>query len=122
MSHLRNLIGKIRGNSGCLNCGGRWNWKKPHFIIYEDMGEASGGMTPLCEECFQSLPVDGVGGIMDFCNQVLTPWIAFQRIKFPPERVNSMLTIMRKNIEAEKKTVIHIALHIKQTLRLVKPR
>lgn len=98
LSHLRNLKGKLWRYKACLNCGDRWNWKKPHYIRYEDEGEASGAMSPLCEECFYSLPVEA---IMDFCNQVLTPWIAYQRTKFPQERVSNMLGFMRGFIEAE---------------------
>lgn len=98
-SKARNLIGEARGHSGCLNCGDRWNWKKPHDIEYERKGDNRSGMFPLCDECFQKLPVDT---IMDFCSQLLTEWIGFLPGEFPPGRACNMLRVMRENVEAEK--------------------
>lgn len=102
LRHLRNLIGNLRGYSGCLHCGDRWNWKKEHSIKYEQRGQESSAMFPICEECFQKLPVEGANGIMHYCNELLTQWIAFSRARFPPERVSNMLICLRENVEIDK--------------------
>jgi len=45
-----NLIGALKGYSGCLICGDTWDWKKPHFIEYQ----YDRGAFPTCEECWQT--------------------------------------------------------------------
>jgi len=99
--NLRNLIGRIRGFGRCLKCGDRWNWKEPHFIVFEGEGMEESSMFPLCDECFWKLPIEGTQGIMHFCNELLTLWIAFGRREFPPDRVSRMLKAMRTNIQKE---------------------
>lgn len=45
---FKNLIGKLKGYSGCLRCGDTWDYKKGHHTEYE-LGR---GCFPLCEECW----------------------------------------------------------------------
>lgn len=47
---LLNLVGSIKGYSGCLICGDTWDWKKAHTIDYR----AGHGAFPTCEECWQT--------------------------------------------------------------------
>lgn len=42
---------KAIGFGGCSHCGDKWNWKEAHSTFYKD----TGGMFPLCEECFAKL-------------------------------------------------------------------
>jgi len=53
---LFNWYGALCGNSGCLICGDRWNWKKPHVVrlLRED------GAFPTCEECWQTASLDEI--------------------------------------------------------------
>jgi hypothetical protein len=53
---FRNFIGKLRGFGACMHCGDRWNWKPEHTTwCFADRG-----MFPLCERCFQKLPITQV--------------------------------------------------------------
>lgn len=67
MSFIKNFIGSLQGYSGCSHCGGTWNWKKDHNIPYSD----SGGMFPLCEECYQKLSPEER---YDYCLELWRSW------------------------------------------------
>ena len=48
-----NALGQSKGFGGCEYCGDRWNWKKYKTIRIDERL----GMFPLCEECFEKLPI-----------------------------------------------------------------
>ena len=52
----KNTLGHLRGFGDCMHCGGTWDWKEGHTIMYSE----SGGMFPLCEECYKKLSIEEV--------------------------------------------------------------
>ena len=72
---LKNTAGSAKGYSGCSCCGDTWNWKKEHSIPYSD----SGGMFPLCEECYQKLTPQER---FDFCRKLWISWGAPDKVDF----------------------------------------
>jgi len=53
---IRNLLGDMKGYSGCGICGDKWSWKREHVIMYaENMGAF-----PVCEECWQKAPEEKI--------------------------------------------------------------
>ena len=67
---IKNLIGNLRGYSGCVLCGDRWNWKKYHLINYS----SSRGIFPLCEECWNEVK-DNKTAIMYCVRKLVDEWI-----------------------------------------------
>ncbi len=64
---MKNNIGRMKGYGACSRCSGTWNWKKNHATSYS----ASGGMFPLCEECYQECtPQERY----DYCRKLWVKW------------------------------------------------
>lgn len=55
--YLLNLEGRRLGYGGCLRCADTWNWKPCHVTRYV-IGTGTGGVFPLCEECWLELSVE----------------------------------------------------------------
>lgn len=53
---LFNVVGELRGNSGCGVCGDRWNWKEPHVVRLLQ----ESGVFPTCEECWQTASTEEI--------------------------------------------------------------
>lgn len=76
-----NQIGRSRGYGGCIRCGDTWDWKPSHTTYFPD---GSGGMFPLCEECWTELGT--AAARQPFYKKQFEEW-AFQILReLPPDR------------------------------------
>lgn len=48
---IRNIIGRLKGYSGCKRCGDTWDYKEEHDTKFLE----GRGCFPLCQECWESL-------------------------------------------------------------------
>ena len=116
----KNFIGHLNGFGSCGECGGTWNWKEGHSIMYyvgvtndeyckstvtDSEGntrlhdvEYSRGMFPLCEECYQKL---NIMQIMKHVVDLVNEWER-QYPQYTEEEQRALIASVERSVRKEK--------------------
>jgi len=93
---IRNFVGNLKGVSGCMVCGDRWNWKKEHDI-------ANFGAFPFCEECWQRYRKSSPDKLVQGAERLATIWMrdtSFSHRAETEEHALQMFVALKAELES----------------------